>query len=132
MKFILFVVTFSLVGCLKIEKVSSPVSSGGAETLKVNPNYPVFLENSGPLNTLTYVDISLAGNYFEFGNVEKIEISGTSRGNVFTLVDTQIRAGVKVKHLLDPEDENVIITISRKDGTVQSYEFGINQEVIEL
>lgn len=132
MKFILFVATFSLVGCLKFEKESSPVSSGVAETSQVDPNYPVFLENSGPLNTLTYVDISLAGNNFEFGTVEKIEISGTSGGNVFTLVDTQIRAGVNVKHLLDPEDENVIIVISKKDGTVRSYQFGVNQEVIEL
>ena len=77
------------------------------------------------------MDISLSGNNFEL-RVEKIEISGNSGVNVFTLIGTQVREGVSIKHLVDPEDDHILITISINDGTIRSYEFGVDQAVIEL
>lgn len=131
MKILLFIATFTVVGCLKFEKDKS-VSSGMAETKETNPSYPVFLENSGPLNTLQYVKVSLVGNIFNFGNVNKIEISGSSGNNIFTLVDNQIKNGFSFNHLVDPDDDNIIVTISKKDGTMSSYEYGVSQEEINL
>ena len=44
----------------------------------------------------------------------------------------KVREGVSIKHLVDPEDDHILITISINDGTIRSYEFGVDQAVIEL